>query len=197
MGSRDNSNELAALSTIHLLNQAKSGSQEAREALVARYLPRLQKWARGRLPGAARGVLETDDIVQDTLLQTIHNLDAFDPEHSGAFRGYLRRATQNRIVDEFRRVTRRPSADQSAGGLAHPGPSPLEEAIGKESVERYEAALERLKLRDQEVITARLEDGMSYSEIGQELGIAEDAARMAVKRAVFRLAQEIARTRNA
>jgi RNA polymerase sigma-70 factor (ECF subfamily) len=197
MGSRDNSNELAALSTIHLLNQAKSGSQEAREALVARYLPRLQKWARGRLPGAARGVLETDDIVQDTLLQTIHNLDAFDPEHSGAFRGYLRRATQNRIVDEFRRVTRRPSADQSAGGLAHPGPSPLEEAIGKESVERYEAALERLKPRDQEVITARLEDGMSYYEIGQELGIAEDAARMAVKRAVFRLAQEIARTRNA
>jgi RNA polymerase sigma-70 factor (ECF subfamily) len=196
MGQSEHSKDLGSLSTVHLLNEAKSGSLEAREALVARYLPRLQKWARGRIPSSARGVLETDDIVQDTLLQTLHNLDAFDPEHSGAFRGYVRRAAQNRIFDEYRRVSRRPSADQSAGGIAHPGPSPLEAAIGKERVENYEAALERLKPRDQEAITARLEDGMSYSEIGQELGIKEDAARMVVKRALFRLAQEMAKDAN-
>ena len=145
MGQSEHSKDLGSLSTVHLLNEAKSGSLEAREALVARYLPRLQKWARGRLPSSARGVLETDNIVQDTLLQTLHNLDAFDPEHSGAFRGYVRRAAQNRIFDEYRRVSRRPSADQSAGGIAHPGPSPLEAAIGKERVENYEAALEASK----------------------------------------------------
>jgi RNA polymerase sigma-70 factor (ECF subfamily) len=138
-------------------------------------------------------MLETDDIVQETMLQTVQKLDDFDPEHSGAFRGYLRRATRNRIVDEFRRASRRPSADESAGGLVHPGPSPLEEAIGKERVEQYEAALERLKPREQDAITARLEDGLSYSEIGLELGIKEDAARMVVKRALFRLALEMAR----
>jgi RNA polymerase sigma factor (sigma-70 family) len=60
-------------------------------------------------------------------------------------------------------------------------------------VEQYEAALERLKPREQDAITARLEDGLSYAEIGLELGIKEDAARMAVKRALFRLAQELAR----
>ena len=193
MAQTEGSKGLDSLSTVHLLNQAKSGSLEAREALVARYLPRLQKWARGRLPSGARGMLETDDIVQETLLQTVHKLDDFDPEHSGAFRGYLRRATRNRIVDEFRRANRRPSADESAGGLVHSGPSPLEEAIGKERVEQYEAALERLKPREQDAITARLEDGLSYLEIGLELGIKEDAARMVVKRALFRLAQEMAR----
>lgn len=193
MAQTEDPKRLDSLSTVHLLSQAKSGSLEARDVLVARYLPRLQKWARGRLPSGARGMLETDDIVQETMLQTIHKLDDFDPEHSGAFRGYLRRATRNRIVDEFRRANRRPSADESAGGLVHPGPSPLEEAIGKEKVAQYEAALERLKPREQDAITARLEDGLSYSEIGLELGIKEDAARMVVKRALFRLAQEMAR----
>jgi len=193
MAQTEDSKRLDSLSTVHLLNQAKLGSLEAREALMARYLPRLQKWARGRVPSSARGMIETDDIVQDTLLQTVHRLDHFDPEHSGAFRGYLRRVARNRILDELRRANRRPSADASAGGIVHPGPSPLEAAIGKERVEQYEAALERLKPREQDAITARLEDGLSYAEIGLELGIKEDAARMAVKRALFRLAQELAR----
>jgi RNA polymerase sigma factor (sigma-70 family) len=192
MAQAEDSKRLDGLSTVHLLSRAKSGSIEARDALVARYLPRLQKWARGRLPSAVRGLLETDDIVQETLLQTVHKLEEFTPEHSGAFRGYLRRATRNRIVDELRRANRRPSADESAGSLVHPGPSPLEEAIGKERVAQYETALERLKPREQDAITARLEDGLSYAEIGLELGIKEDAARMVVKRALFRLAREMA-----
>ena len=194
MAQTEDSKRLDSLSTVHLLSQARSGSAAAREALMARYLPRLQKWARGRLPSAARGMIETDDIVQEALLQTFHRLDAFDPEHSGAFRGYVRRVAHNRILDELRRANRRPSADASADGLVHPGPSPLEAAIGEEKLAQYESALGRLKPREQDAITARLEDGLSYAQIGQELGVKEDAARMVVKRALFRLAQEMART---
>lgn len=189
----DRSKELSSFSTAHLLNEAKAGSSGARDALVARYLPWLQKWARGRLPDSVRETLPTDDIVQDMLVQAVQQLEAFQPEGNAAFRAYLRRTTRGWIVGELDRLSQNPPADGS-GDLARPGPSPLEAAIGKERVASYEAALERLEPGEQEAIVARLEDGESYAAIGQELGIDEDAARRLAKSALFRLAREMARS---
>jgi RNA polymerase sigma-70 factor (ECF subfamily) len=74
------------------------------------------------------------------------------------------------------------------------GASPLEEAIGAEAVARYEAALSRLRPDDREVVIARVEMDMSYEEIAQLLGKpSADAARMAVHRALLRLAEEMKR----
>jgi RNA polymerase sigma-70 factor (ECF subfamily) len=70
--------------------------------------------------------------------------------------------------------------------------SPLEEAIGKEALERYEAALHRLRAEEREVIIARVELGQSYQQIAAGHGKASaDAARMAVSRALVRLAEEM------
>ena len=38
------------LITIELLQRAKQGDPQALEHIMERYLPRLQRWARGRLP---------------------------------------------------------------------------------------------------------------------------------------------------
>ena len=184
--------ELSDLSTLVLLDRAKQGDGKARDALYRRYLPRLQRWARGRLPSRARGTLETDDLVQETLLKTLARDEPFDPEHSGAFLGYVRRAVSNRIIDEIRKVERRPVAEETASGVADPGPSPLDGLLDSEKVELYEKAFAALKLEDQAAITARLEDGLPYEEIARELGKSTpDAARMAVSRALVRLAQEM------
>ena len=186
--------ELELLSTSSLLEKVSSGSEEALETLYGRYLPRLQKWARGRIPHGARGLLETDDLVQETLLRSLRHVDSFDPEHSGAFLSYLRRAVKNRLVDEIRRLQRTPQANESASSLAEPGPSPLDEAIGKENAERYEACLEELDPVDSEAIVARVELGLSYADIAKELGKpSPGAARMAVKRALVRLAEKMRR----
>ncbi|MEA2602844.1 MAG: hypothetical protein QOF89_3836 [Acidobacteriota bacterium] len=73
------------------------------------------------------------------------------------------------------------------------GPSPIEEAIGRESLKRYEAALLRLKDEDREAILARLEMGLSYQQMAQVLGKpSPDAARVATSRALLRLAREMA-----
>jgi RNA polymerase sigma-70 factor (ECF subfamily) len=184
--------ELASLSTLTLLDKANDGDERARNALYGRYLPRLQRWARGRLPPKARGLVDTDDLVQDSLLRTLVRADAFDPEHSGAFLGYVRRAVENRIVDEVRKVNRRPPAEETAGKIPDPSPSPLDELLHGERRDLYEQAFQRLKLADQAAIAARLEEGLSYEEIARELGKSSaDAARMAVSRAVVRLAQEM------
>jgi RNA polymerase sigma-70 factor (ECF subfamily) len=78
---------------------------------------------------------------------------------------------------------------------SHPAkdPSPLEEAIGQEALERYEAAMNRLRPIEREAIIARVELGLSYAEVAEILGKPSiPAAHVAVSRALVRLAREMA-----
>src|SRR5687768_7571721 len=79
-------------STLQLLDRARKGDGEAVERLVARHLAPLRRWARGRLPRWARDLSDTDDLVQDTLLQTMGRLAGFEPRGPGALQAYLRQA---------------------------------------------------------------------------------------------------------
>ena len=66
-------------------------------------------------------------------------------------------------------------------------------AIGNEALERYEAALARLNAGDREAVIARIELGQTYAEIASALGKpSTEAARMAVNRALARLARFMA-----
>ena len=72
--------------------------------------------------------------------------------------------------------------------------SPLDLAIGEEAVERYEAALARLRPEDREAIIARVEMESSYDDMARALGKpSAAAARMAAGRALLRLAEEMKR----
>src|SRR5262245_23622445 len=117
-------------STFSLLERARAGDHQAIELLVARHRAPLQRFATGRLPRWARGMVETQDLVQETLFQTFRRIEAFRPERVGALQAYLRQAVLNRIRDELRRVSRRPQTDELLDEQhVDPGPSPLEEAI--------------------------------------------------------------------
>jgi RNA polymerase sigma-70 factor (ECF subfamily) len=73
-----------------------------------------------------------------------------------------------------------------------PQPSPLEEAIGSETIERYERALAELEPDAQEAVIARIELGFSYAEIAESIGKpSADAVRMMVGRAIRRLAESL------
>lgn len=183
---------LATESTLDLLGRAQRGDGPALTTLVERFRPRLQRWSTGRIPVRARGVLETDDLVQEVLVRTVRRLDLFEPRSRGEFHSYLRRALQNRIRDELRRVEHRPGTAPLFGQEVDAGPSPLEQAIGREQSARYEAALARLKPEDREAIIAKMELQCSYTELAEVLGKpSADAARMSVSRALLRLAREI------
>lgn len=58
-------------STVHLVERARAGDQEAVDRLFARYLIPLRRWATGRLPKWARDMTDTDDLVQETLLRNV------------------------------------------------------------------------------------------------------------------------------
>ncbi len=181
-------------STFHLIERARAGDQEAIERLFARHLKPLQRWARGRLPKWARDLADTDDLVQDTLVQTFKRIEDFEPRRVGALQAYLRQALLNRIRNELRRKGRQPHATDLDGIEVESVESPLEQAIGREAVERYEGALQRLKPEEREAIIARVEMGYSFEELAEALGKpTPDAARKTAQRALVRLAEEMKR----
>jgi RNA polymerase sigma factor (sigma-70 family) len=188
------SRDTEAESTFSLLERARAGDRHAIEVLVARHRRPLQRWASGRLPRWARGMVETQDLVQEALFQTFKKIEAFQPERVGALQAYLRQAVLNRIRDELRRVGRRPVADALDDEHVDPGPSPLEEAIGREATERYEVALAALRPEEREAIIGRIELGYTYDELAEALGKPTgDAARKAAARALVRLVEEMTR----
>ncbi len=181
-------------STFHLIERARTGDQEALERLFARHLKPLQRWASGRLPKWARDLADTDDLVQDTLVQTFKRIEDFEPRRVGALQAYLRQAVLNRIRNELRRKGRQPQATDLDGIEVESAESPLEQAIGSEAVERYEGALQRLTVEEREAIIARVEMGYTYEELAEALDKpTPEAARKAAHRALVRLAEEMER----
>jgi len=184
------SSELGA--TAELLRQIRKGDLDARERLIHRYIPLLQRWARGRLPAKARNVAETDDLVQVTLIRAMNRMEAFEPRGEGAFLAYLRKILLNLVREEIRRETR-VAVESLPEGL--PDPRSLEPEGGSETFDRYEAALETLAQRPRQAAVLRLEFGYSYAQIAEAIGCpTAEGARKVVERALLRLATAMARS---
>ena len=179
-------------STFSLVERAQAGDQEALDCLLARHLGPLRRWARGRLPQWARDLADTDDLVQDALLQTFRRLSVFEVRGPGALQAYLRQAVLNRVRNELRKKGRRPEETDLDGFEVAVGQSPLEAAIGREAVDRYERALAALTPDEREAIIGRVEMGYSYDELADLLGKpSADAARKAGQRALVRLTRQM------
>lgn len=178
--------------TASLLEYARKGDTRASEVLFARCLPALRRWARGRVPAGARHLLQTDDLVQDAAHGVLRHLDTFQSRHPGALLAYLREAVLNRIRTEVRRMATRPAAVDLDEEVSDGGRSPLELAMDRDDLARYEAALARLSPLYQEAIIARIEMQSSYEEIAQALGKPNaNAARSLVVRALYKLYEEM------
>ncbi len=179
--------------TVELIIKARRGDGAALDAILQRCLPSLTRWAHGRLPHSVRGHLDTNDVVQDAVLHIIEKLDTFEPRHVGAMQGYLRRSVINRIRDEVRRIKRRqPAPPELLDDMPSDDESPLERAIASEAYDRYCAALRRLRSKDREIVVARVEAQWTTHEIATRFGfLSQDAARMAVNRAIGRLTTQL------
>jgi RNA polymerase sigma factor (sigma-70 family) len=181
-------------SSVDLLLKAQSGDGDALDRLLARYLPRLRRWASGRLPSSARTMMDTGDLVQEAVISALRHFNNLEIRTDGALLAYLRQAVNNRIIDAYRRAGRRPPRDELPEDAPARDTSPFEAAVGVEALEQYEAALLRLSEDDRRAIMLRVELGYDYAELAAELGkTSVDAARMAVTRALARLAREMRR----
>ena len=171
--------------------QARSGDREAWGAIIGPYLRPLKRFAARQLPAAVRATMSADDLVQEALMHGIAHLDRFEFRHKNAFYAYLRTSIHHRIVDELRKVHRRPAAVPLTDQV-DPARSPLQQVIDKQNAQRYSMALARLRDRDRQLIVMRVEQHLAYSDIAARLGIATaHAVQVAVRRALHRLARTL------
>lgn len=177
-------------STLTLVTRARMGDRAALELIAERYQAALTRFAHGRVPPAARGLVDTCDIVQMAVVRTLGRLDSIDASLRGSLLAYLRSAVLNQIRDEIRRAQRRPHP----GGLSPDLPSrdrdPIEIVISKETLQRYDTALAQLPCDQQEAFIMRIEMDCSFREIAEALGRpSAESARMLVRRAIQTLAR--------
>lgn len=173
---------------------AASGYSQV-EAMVQDCLPTMRKWAHRRLPNAARGCLDTCDLVQEVALRMLKKGDGFDVRHPFAVQGYMQRAVTNLIRDEIRKTVRRPAPVElpEADELPSHGATPLDAVLDEDARNQYRRGLAQLRAKDRDLIVAHVERGLSAQQIEQEFGFpSTNAARVALSRAVRQLARQVA-----
>lgn len=181
-------------STLTLISRAREGDRVALELIAERYQSALTRFAHGRMPAAARGMVDTDDIVQVAVVRTLGRLDTIDASLRGSLLAYLRRAVLNQIRDEIRRAQRRPLPEGVSVDLPALDRDPLQQLISREELERYDEALAQLPSDQQEAFMMRIEMDCGYREIAEALARpSAEAARMLVRRAIQTLARLLRR----
>jgi RNA polymerase sigma factor (sigma-70 family) len=182
--------------SVQLIERAQAGDTAALNDLIARYLPRLHQWAHGRLPVQARGMRETQDVVQETLANAVRHIGRLDLHEEGALEAYLRVALAHHFADLYRQAARAPIETDIPSQAPALSTSPHDALIGTRARERYEAALASLSSTDRQAIVLRIELRWTYDEISAALrknGASQ--ARMIVSRALDRLAKGMGHVR--
>jgi RNA polymerase sigma-70 factor (ECF subfamily) len=177
------------LPTDTLVEQAAAGDPAAVDALCGRLQSRLAAWARGRLPPYARDLIDTDDLVQATMVRSLRRLPLLEDRGAGSFLRYLRTGILNGIRNEIKRAKRRGAHVELNPDIPYPARTAIEEMLRREDEERYVEALSKLKPKEQDLVIARIELQMSSQEIADYTGSpTADAARTAARRAILKLA---------
>lgn len=180
--------------TVRLLGRIRAGDHLAIDDLLVRILPRLRRWAHGRLPRASRGMLDTGDIVQTVAAKAAQRFASLDVSASDDLTYYLRKAVRNEITSQWRKADRTPLETTLGDALPANVLSPVELMLGAERMERYERGLAALSPKARTAIISYYELGYSPAELACLLGLpSEGAARVAVHRAVKQLTAQVAR----
>jgi RNA polymerase sigma-70 factor (ECF subfamily) len=190
----------------HLVQQASSGSMPAVEVLLARYLPGLRAYVRLRAGPAVRARESVSDLVQSTCREVFEHLDRFRWGGEAGFRRWLYATALRRILKKhaFHTAGKRdvgrevPLAHAAAGSRSGEGvelaayaasfSTPSGVAIAREQAARIEAAFDALTEEQRELIVQSRLMGFGHREIAAALGKSEGAVRVALHRALARLA---------
>lgn len=192
--------------TLDLLQRWQAGDRAALDALIQRDLPWIRARVHHRLGALLRARGETEDYVQEAMLEVLHYGPKFASESLHRFRALLARIIENMLRDrnDWYRAKRRtisreqPLPSDSILDLDRPDRSvtrPSVDAGRRETESLVRLALELLEPDDRKVLLLRQWDELSFPEIATRMGIAPDAVRMRFRRALPKLAQKVAALR--
>ena len=182
-----------------LIRDARRGSPDALNDLLALYRDQVRYEAGIRLEGALRAKMDGSDAAQSVLLRATERFEQFRGQSAREFAAWLRQILANHLRDERRRyggATRSTKREVRIGDLEwfdEQCESLLDEDETAGEAERRElslrvaAALERMPQASRTLLTLRAFERLEWSEIARRTGSTPDAARMRWSRAIHQL----------
>ena len=181
-----------------LLARVQADEPQAWERLVHLYAPLVHQWCR------RHGLQDQDlaDVFQEVFQAVVSHVGRFRKERAGdTFRGWLRRITQNKLRDHFRRQgrdVRGVGGSSARERLAQlPEPPPAEDERPVEDAERglFARALglirEEFEERTWAAFWRTAVEGRAAKDVGAELSMTPGAVRVAKSRVLHRLREEL------
>jgi RNA polymerase sigma-70 factor (ECF subfamily) len=165
-----------------LLTRARAGDERAIDLLVGRYLKDVY---------AVTGRLLSDrelaqDAAQDALISAVKGLARFRGDAS--FRTWIMRIAMNSARSVARRRTRRREVSlEVVAESVDDGTDVATQAVRHDEAARALELLAKLPEKQRMAVTLRVQQGLSYQEIGAVLDCAEGAARVNYHLGVKRL----------
>jgi RNA polymerase sigma-70 factor (ECF subfamily) len=178
------------------------GESEELEALLEQHLDWIKGRVRKRLGDKLRRKVESGDIVQDAILEFLRYGPRFIISDEKQFRALIARIVENVLRDKHDWYTaRRRSISQER-------PLPSETVLYLEAEKRRDRTpsqsaqhheeeawirlgMEVVEHRHREVLVMHLWEHMTFTEIGKQLGIAQNAAWKRYSRALIRLSETV------
>lgn len=180
--------QLAQLEDQRLVQRVLAGEDLAFEVLMERYLPLVT----GTLAARTHSRADAEDLAQEVFLTAYRSLAQLNaPER---FRAWLMRILQSRLMDYFRRASRRPKmvsgeADperiDSEGLLAlarEPSAGPGEQASASETRGMILREIEKMDEKYRAILYLRLMGEQSTEEIARALQMDPPGVRMRIFR---------------
>ncbi len=167
-----------------MLAAAQDGSEAAFSQLWRDTNPALLRYLRVIAPAAA------EDTAAETWVKTLRNLSGFRGDEQ-AWRAWVFTTSRRLVIDERRRMTRKPAVPLSEVPLAA---LPFSADAGEEALERIStraalAIVAELPPLQAEVILLRVVAGLDTEAVSRLVGRSPGAVRVAAHRGLRRLAQ--------
>lgn len=183
------------------LTAARDGSSEALGQILQAYRPYLLEIASQEMNEALQAKGGASDLVQETFLEAARDFPRFHGVSSAELCAWLRCLLVHRLAKQGRRFrkTRKRRIDRECrlqellpdGAEDFPlfalDPTPSQNVVDQEQLERLRRAIERLPEDYRRVVQLRYQEGLTFEAVGERMGRTATAARLLWRRALERI----------
>jgi RNA polymerase sigma-70 factor (ECF subfamily) len=170
------------------------------------YRAYLRMVARLKLSPELRRVLDSSDLIQQTMLKALEKRDQFRGQKTGEYLAWLRQILAHNVYDQAKKegligddpvhkVSLERALDESGRRLdellALDSSPPLGKVIGHEDLVRLEEALEKLPENQRTAVILKKLQGYSLAETSRCMGLSKDAVSGLLVRAMRTLRQHL------